>query len=60
MKRTNENRQINRMADLIFDTLIGAYDLYTFAGCKKLAEDLYNNGLAVIARRPDTTEEEVH
>ena len=54
-----DNRQVEKMANLIFDTLIGAYDLYTLTGCKQLARDLYENGLAVIKRRTDENESEV-
>lgn len=51
--KTTKSRHIEAMANIIFDTLIGTYDLYTFSGCKKLAEDLYENGCVIIKRKDD-------
>lgn len=52
-------KNIQKMANLIFDTLIGVYDLYTYTGCEKLARDLYENGCVVIKRKNDENESEV-
>ena len=62
MKNTQkrDSRMTRMMTDLIFDTLIGAYDLYTYEGCQKLAKDLYENGLVVVKRRDDENEKGVH